>query len=53
MGNVAGALGRNVVKKVRRFNIENRTERFLDKKVKVVAPRPKATELEVERLHRG
>ncbi|KAK3924175.1 Protein NDUFAF4-like protein [Frankliniella fusca] len=51
MGNITGALGKAVIKKARRFNVENRTDKFLERNVKVVAPKPLATQKEIEKLH--
>ncbi|KAE8740882.1 hypothetical protein FOCC_FOCC013595 [Frankliniella occidentalis] len=51
MGNVAGSIGRFALKKARRFNIESRTDKFLESNVKVVAPKPLATQKEIEILN--
>lgn len=53
MGNVVGALRRFAVQKSRRFNIESRTDRFLDKNVKNAAPKPLATQKEIAKLNEG
>ncbi len=53
MGNVTGVLGKTLIKKARRFNVESRTDKFLDKNVKVVAPKPLATQKEIEKLNEG
>ena len=51
MGNVAAALGKHALRKTQRFNIESRTNRFLEKNVKVAAPKPLATQREIEKLN--
>lgn len=53
MGNAAGALGRFTLKKARRFNVESRTERYLEKNVKNPAPKPVATMREIEQINQG
>lgn len=55
MGNTVTFVQRFVVRKVRRFNVQNRADRYLDKtKDKPVrSPLYEATMREVERLSKG
>lgn len=53
MGNVVGSLGRQAVKKARRFNVERRTEKYLESKVKNPPPKPEATLREIAKINQG